>query len=297
LNDWGGMILDNTLAITENNLSAVSCDAVMRDLDAFMQKRREDNIVLDLSQLGFVDPYGMGILCLIGRHLSTRYWDMTCRLPSDPDVVSYLTRMKVFESLAAYATLEGTPQTERPPVHNERLLEVMSIEQKVDIETVLGVIEQRVGAILSEELHYTVREITGFKNVVAELCHNIIDHSGDKGFVVAQRYINHKLKKKFAIIGVCDLGIGIRESLSSKHDTSAWSHGQAIKMAVQKEFSRGDTRGLGLYIVGQICQDNGGSLHIRSGDERVYIRGNRTYVHPSGNFPGTQVSITLYEKQ
>ena len=65
------MTSENTLVITENNLSAVSCDDVMRDLDVFMQRRREDNIVLDLSQLGFVDPYGMGMLCLIGASQSS----------------------------------------------------------------------------------------------------------------------------------------------------------------------------------------------------------------------------------
>jgi len=288
--------LNNALAITENNLSAVSCDAVLHAVDAFVRHRSEDNIVLDLSRLGFVDPYGMGMLCLIGRHLSSRYWDILCRLPTDADIESYLTRMRVFETLSAYVTLARPPQTGRPAAHNERLLEIMAIEARSDIEQVLGAIEARVGAILSEELRYTVREITGFKNVVAELCHNILDHSGDKGFVVAQRYVNHKVNKKFAIIGVCDLGMGIRESLSSGHDASQWSHGQAIKMAIQKDFSRGHTRGLGLYIVRQICQQNGGSLHIRSGDERVYIRGSRVYVHPSAMFPGTQVSITLYEK-
>ena len=291
----GGME-NNVLNITEDNLSAVSCDDVLRDLDVFRSQREEDNIVLDLSELGFVDPFGMAMLCLIGRHLSTKYWDINCQLPADPDIESYLTRMKVFDALTSYVTLERTPQTGRPPVLNESLLEVMPVEAHTDIEQVLGVIEARVVSILSEELHYTVREITGFKNVVAELCHNILDHSGDKGFVVAQRYINHKLRKKFAIIGVCDLGMGIRESLSVRHDVSQWSHGYAIKMAVQKEFSRGDTRGLGLYIVRQICQENAGSLHIRSGDERVYIRGDRTWMHPSVMFPGTQVSITLYEK-
>ena len=287
---------NNVLNITEDNLSAVSCDDVLRDLDVFRSQREEDNIVLDLSELGFVDPFGMAMLCLIGRHLSTKYWDINCQLPADPDIESYLTRMRVFDALTSYVTLERTPQTGRPPVLNESLLEVMPVEAHTDIEQVLGVIEARVVSILSEELHYTVREITGFKNVVAELCHNILDHSGDKGFVVAQRYINHKLRKKFAIIGVCDLGMGIRESLSVRHDVSQWSHGYAIKMAVQKEFSRGDTRGLGLYIVRQICQENAGSLHIRSGDERVYIRGDRTWMHPSVMFPGTQVSITLYEK-
>ncbi len=290
------VVLNNQLTVTENNLSAVSCDNMLQMVDMFTQKRVEDNIVLDLSELGFVDPYGMGILCLMGRHLSAKYWDIMCRLPLNPDIESYLTRMKVFDVLSSYVTLERMPQIGHPPVHNERLLEVVAIEARQDIEQVLGVLEARVVSILSDELHYTVREITGFKNVVAELCHNIIDHSGDKGFVVAQRYVNHKLNKKFAIIGVCDLGMGIRKSLSSRHDVSQWSHGHAIKMAIQKDFSRGDTRGLGLFIVRQICQENGGSLHIRSGDERVYIRGNRVYVHSSAPFPGTQVSITLYEK-
>lgn len=288
--------IDNTLAITEQNLSAVSCDQVLRDLNAFWARRDADNIVLDLSGMNFADPYGMGMLCLIGRHLSTKYWDIACRLPADSDIESYLTRMNVFDILRAYVTVERTPQMGRPPVHNESLLEITAIEQRGDIEQVLGVIEARVGAILSAELRYTVREITGFKNVVAELCHNILDHSGDKGFVVAQRYVNHRVQRKFAIIGVCDLGIGIRESLSTKHNASQWTHGQAIQMAVQKTVSRGDTRGLGLYIVKQICLENNGSLHIRSGDERVYIRGDHTWVKPSAMFPGTQVSIGLYEK-
>jgi len=287
---------DNTLAIAEQNLSAVSCDNVLRDLGAFSSQRDEDNIVLDLSKLGFVDPYGMGMLCLIGRHLSAKYWDITCRLPENSDVERYLTRMKVFDALMSYVTVARVPQTGQPRIRNESLLEITTIEQRSDIEQVLSVIESRVGTILSEELHYTVREITGFKNVVAELCHNILDHSGDKGFVVAQCYTNHRLNRKFAIIGVCDLGIGIRESLSTGHDTAHWSHGQAIKMAIQKTVSRGNTRGLGLYIVKQICQENNGRLHIRSGDERVYIREDDMWVYPSALFPGTQVSIALYEK-
>ena len=288
---------ENILAITERNLSAVSCDDVLRDLDGFMARRQEDNIVLDLSRLGFVDPLGMAMLCLIGRHLSTQYWDISCILPADPEIESYLTRMQVFQALEAYVTVERPPQMGRPAVHNESLLEVEAIEEKADIEGILGTMEERVGAILTEELRYTVREITGFKNVVAELCHNILDHSGDKGFLVAQRYLNHKLKKKFAIISVCDLGMGIKRSLSSRFDVSQWTDAQAIRKAVQKEFSRAPTRGLGLYVVHQTCLAFQGSLHIRSGDTRVYFRGKRASVFPSGSFPGTQVSITLYEKE
>ena len=154
---------NNTLAIAEQNLSAVSCDNVLRDLEAFWSRRDEDNIVLDLSHLGFVDPYGMGILCLIGRYLSAKYWDITCRLPENTDVERYLTRMKVFDALMSYVTVARVPQTGQPRTHNESLLEITTIEQRSDIEQVLSVIEARVGTILSEELHYTVREITGLK--------------------------------------------------------------------------------------------------------------------------------------
>ncbi|MDA0746298.1 MAG: ATP-binding protein [bacterium] len=287
---------ENTFSIRENNLSAVSGDAVLAELNDFVQRRTQDGIVLDLSGLGFVDPYGMGLLCLIGRFLGGRYWDIDCRLPMDPGIESYLTRMRVFEELAKYATLERTPHTGRMPVHNESLLEVLDIGQRGDVESALGLIESRVSSILSEELGYTFREMTDFKNVVAELCHNILDHSGDRGLLVAQRYVNQKLGKKFAIIGVCDLGIGIRHSLASRYDVEQWTHAQAIGNAVRKEFSRETARGLGLYIVNQICQQYRGSLHIRSGDTRVYFRGKRSYTHVSASFGGTQVSITLYEK-
>ena len=88
----------------------------------------------------------MGMLCLIGRHLSAKYWDITCRLPENSDVERYLTRMKVFDALKSYVTVARVPQTGQSRTHNESLLEITTIEQ-------LSVIEARVGAILSEELH------------------------------------------------------------------------------------------------------------------------------------------------
>jgi len=286
-----------TLAITERNLSAVSGDAVLGELDRLLSEGTGDRVTLDLSGLGFVDPYGMALLTLIGRVLGSRFWEMSCRLPSDPDVESYLTRMGVLGAIREYATLDREPRTGRPPAHNESLLEICPVSGRDDVEGVLGLIEQRVSSILHEELGYEVPEITDFKQVVAELCHNILDHSGDRGVLAAQRYVSQKLGQKFAILSVCDLGMGIRESLSSRWDVSSWSHGEAITRAIRKEFSREPARGLGLYIVRQICQQYRGSLHIRSGDQRVYFRGKRSRVLPSAPFPGTQVSITLYEKE
>ncbi len=285
--------------VTGENLSAISCDAVLRQFAQFVEGRRQDNIVLDLSGLTFVDPYGMGMLCLIARHLSRTFWDITCRMPDSEAVRSYLTRMNVLATLGQFASVEGEassrPAAPDPGVRREGLLEVTPIARRDDVESVLRLIGQRVSAILAEELNYQDREIAAFKNVVAELCHNVLDHSFDRGYVAAQRYVDQRRGRKFAIIGVGDLGIGIRESLAVRYDVSAWTHATAITNAVRKQFSRDPTRGLGLYVVQRICHEYGGGLHIRSGDARVYIRGRSFYRNETVPFPGTQVSITLYQ--
>jgi signal transduction histidine kinase len=237
------------------------------------------------------------LLCLIGRRLSRQFWDIDCTLPDHPDVESYLTRMGVFALLKEGISLPRAPEIGRPAVENESLIEVREISGRTDVEDALTRVESRVVSILEGELNYSVREITWFKNVIAELCHNIVDHSGDRGYLAAQRYTNHKQGRKFAVISVCDLGIGIRESLATRYDVSSWSHGMAISNAVKKTFSRDTARGLGLYVVRTICDDCDGTLHIRSGDSRVYFRGNRSRVYDSGEFPGSQISITLYERE
>ena len=281
--------------VTGENLSAISCDAVLRRFAQFAAGRRQDNIVLDLSGLTFVDPYGMGMLCLIARHLSRTFWDITCRMPDSEAVRSYLARMNVLATLGQFSSFEGGAAPLRPATPNEGLLEVTPIARRDDVESVLRLIGQRVSAILAEELNYQDREIAAFKNVVAELCHNVLDHSFDRGYVAAQRYVDQRRGRKFAIIGVGDLGIGIRESLAVRYDVSEWTHATAITNAVRKQFSRDPTRGLGLYVVQRICHEYGGGLHIRSGDARVYIRGRSFYRNETAPFPGTQVSITLYQ--
>ena len=288
--------MSDTFEIVEGNLSAQSVDDVLARLDAFCKNATGQTITLDLSNLGFVDPYGMALLCLIGRRLSRQFWDIDCRLPNHPDVESYLTRMGVFALLKEGISLPRAPEIGRPAVENESLIEVREISGRTDVEDALTRVESRVVSILEGELNYSVREITWFKNVIAELCHNIVDHSGDRGYLAAQRYTNHKQGRKFAVISVCDLGIGIRESLATRYDVSSWSHGMAISNAVKKTFSRDTARGLGLYVVRTICDDCDGTLHIRSGDSRVYFRGNRSRVYDSGEFPGSQISITLYER-
>ena len=224
---------------------------------------------------------------------------MCFRLPDSYALRRYLGRVRFAEAMRGVIQMSGPPLRVNPgreKAESEALLELTRIEEQVDVETLLERIGQRVESILAEELGYKEIEITQFKNVIAELCHNILDHSMNWGYVTAQRYLDSRLQKKYVVIGVGDLGIGVKKSLSCRFDVTQWSHGKALINSLKKHFSRDAERGLGLYIVNQICHRYNGNLHIRSGDTRVYIRRRQQSQHVSTFFPGTLLSITLYQK-
>ncbi|MCC7263318.1 MAG: ATP-binding protein [Candidatus Latescibacteria bacterium] len=257
-------------------------------------------VEIDLEEVAFVPPYGLVVLCLIGRYARTLCGQVWYRLPRSAPLRRYLGRMGFAEAVAGFAELCGPPlpaETDRVRGESEALLELTRIEERVDVERVLAQIAARVEAILAAELRYTAVEISRFKNVVAELCHNILDHSQNWGYVAAQRYQDPQTGAKYAVIGVGDLGIGIKKSLAQRYEVGEWSHAQAILNALKKNCSRDPSRGLGLYVVEQICRRYGGSLQVKSGDTRVYVRGRRHSEHRSAFFPGTLLSISLCQRQ
>jgi anti-sigma regulatory factor (Ser/Thr protein kinase) len=172
------------------------------------------------------------------------------------------------------------------------LLELTPIEQQADVEQVIRTILGRVRRILEGELGYGERDVTAFSTVLAEACTNICDHSADRGVVAAQRY-TQRGGTRYIVVGVADLGIGIRQSLATRYrQAERWSHIQAIVNALHKEYSRHPDRGLGLFMVSKIVGAYQGSLHIRSGDARLYLR-HRARRLAASPFPGTQLAITL----
>ena len=293
----GIMSIDEQSAVfrpAQRELSAMSCDGLFHDLALFLTEGKDGReAIIDLGEVEFIDPYGLGVICLIGRYIRGKFQRATYRLPQDGRLRSYLQRMQFTEAIDDSTALEAGHSYGE----SDTLLEITKVEQRGDVDRLLERINVRVEQILTMELRYTVREITQFKSVISELCHNILDHSVNWGYACAQRYMDRKRGKKFATIGVVDLGIGIRASLSARFDTSKWTHGRAILNAVKKDVSREPERGLGLYVVRRICEDYDGSLQIRSGDTRVTFRGKRVMEYRSAFFPGTQVGIVLYGKE
>lgn len=286
--------------VEATQLTPRTADELLADFLNFVHSQTgRDALEIDLGSLRFIDPYGLVLLCLMGRYARTVNPNVIYHMPQAYPLRRYLGRVR-FEQALDGIVMQGPAlvvDQEREKTDSEALLEITRIEAQADVESLLRRIGQRVEAILAEELLYTAVEINQFKNVIAELCHNILDHSMNWGYVTAQRYLDPRLGKKYVVIGVGDLGIGVKKSLSQRHDIGGWSHGKAMENSLKQHFSRDDNRGLGLYIVNQICNRYNGSLHMRTGDTRLYIRGRRQYEHLSAYFPGTQVGITLYQRE
>src|SRR5207245_6847119 len=108
------------------------------------------------------------------------------------------------------------------------LLEMTPVEKEADVEEVTRNVLGRIRRILESELGYGERDVTAFCTVVSEACTNIFDHSEDVGVVAAQRYTQRD-GTKYVIVGVADLGIGIRRSLATRfEEADGWSPVQAI---------------------------------------------------------------------
>ncbi len=297
------MVCSKTLVVEDTHLNAVTTDNLFEKIGHLVKEsttQKNSYLEIDLQRVEFLDPYGLVCLCLIGRYLQNKFKEVFLVLPDNQSFQSYLSIMKFSHFAQNSMRLKNahyiTDATQK--AGSDILLELTKIEAgdkdgQGDIINITNHVLERIGTILGKELNFKGKEISNFSTIISKLCYNIKDHSEDEGFVAVQRYTRRD-GKRYVVVGVGDLGIGIKNSLGKRFDVSAWSHLDAIIAAIKKEYSTFPDRGLGLYMVSKIIRDYGGALDIRSGDSRLYLRyrarGVRTCL-----FPGTQVSISLSE--
>lgn len=277
------------------NLTAVTMDTVFAEAAALVDghsDRGAEELRLILENVKFIDPYGLlGLWCVL-RHLKRRHHAVLVIPPTDRELQGYLRRMNFPAVTSPIAVLDGGVGGPGASGPSDVLLEMTPIERQADVEQVIRSMLGQIRRILESELGYGERDVTAFCTVLSEACTNIVDHSADRGFVAAQRYTQRD-GTRYVIVSVADLGIGIRQSLATRYrQAERWSHIQAIVNALQKEYSRHPDRGLGLFMVARIVGAYRGSLHLRSGDARLYLR-HRARRLAAGPFPGTQLAISL----
>ena len=104
---------------------------------------------------------------------------------------------------------------------------------------------------------------------------SVKDHSQDQGLAAAHLYRDRQ-GRRYVSIGVADLGIGIRQSLSRRHaEASQWTHAQAVAQALEGLSSRAAGGGLGLSSVRDLVRRYQGHLAVRSGDAKLQLSADK----------------------
>lgn len=278
-----------------------------------------DAPIIDLSEVSFIDPYGMVGILEIGELLKSKGIQKTIHLPMSEEVLKYLERMDFFKFADNYFGLDPskpgisekylnrglslfTDVAKRSrrigtvPV-SDVLLEITPIEKSDDIHFIVGKVKERANAILKKHLHYDERAINGFIVALSEVCQNIIEHSEKKGFVGIQKYHFQNLNKNVVKIAVMDIGVGFKKSLSERF--SLKNDFEAIERALIHGASRyaDEGRGHGLAAVRRFVNQWNGKISIRSGTAKLSIIPDWSWGKEKETklsyFPGSQINIML----
>jgi anti-sigma regulatory factor (Ser/Thr protein kinase) len=261
-----------------------------------------NSLSIDLRNLKFIDPYGMIGLIEIGEALRNSGDIKTLYLPPDGETIKYLERMDFFRYAPHIFRLEPLYVDiikYRRRTHSDVLLEITPIEKSDDIHFIVGRVKSRADMILRRHLHYNEKVINGFIVALSEVCQNIIEHSGSKGYVGIQKYFFQNLGKNVVKIAVSDTGIGFKGSLSQRF--SLKDDLDAIEKALLEGASRyaDEGRGHGLAAVRRFVKEWDGKLSIRSGTARLSILPSwskgKEMERGLTFFPGSQISIMLPE--
>ncbi len=279
-------------------MTQITEETFEQTLRSFLQSDR-----IDLSEVSFIDPYGMLVLLEIGDLCMLEDVRKAIILPQSADVHRYLERMDFFTNAKRYYSLEyaSTEMTRKLSRNTESdvLLEITPIEKSNDIHFIVGKVRDRAQSILAMHLRYDDRAINGFIVALSEVCQNIVEHSENKGFVGIQKYRFQNLSKNVVKIAVMDVGVGFQKSLSNRFKLSGDL--DAIDKALLHGASRyeDEGRGHGLASVRRFVNQWNGKLSIRSGTARLSIlpewaRG-REQERGLTFFPGAQINIMLPE--
>ncbi len=284
------------------SLDERTLDQVVRAVEAAAGAR----VLFDGTHVRWVDPYGMvGLLC-VGELARRSGEAAVLKLPENPDVVSYLTRMRFFPHAEAMFELPGGVRRAPVDAGSDVLLEVTAVNSHADVHTVVDLVNERGIAILTKQLHYPVREAFQFSVILSEVCQNIIEHAEAPGWVATQTYTwTKKLGgRRVVVIAVMDLGIGFRKSLASTHATrypeGAWNDAAALETAFMHGHTRHHDpgRGQGLQQIRKLVARWGGRVSVRSGTARIadvppWDEAGHALETGLAHLPGAQIGIIL----
>lgn len=246
----------------------------------------------DLSKTKFLGPYDVIGLITCARLISQQHGHPIQLVDAIPNILQYLTRVNVFTTASQWLLPPEKPLQANnvSTKQSDHLLELTAIRQETDIFDIVQRLRQICLPLQFANLEKILR-------IVSELCQNAFEHSGDNySMVMVQRYLRPAQGKSEVQIAICDMGMGVRQSLIDCHGPFASTTLDYLQAALAGKSARASGRGgLGLRSIEQIIAEDGGALWFRS--ENASILSHAPTKRRENNnlaiIPGTQVVVKL----
>jgi len=266
-------------------------------------------VLVDAHACDWASPTGLiGFLCA-GQALAARGGPKPLfTVPADPETAKYWARAGFFAHAGDLFEIHGTVPRAKAQAERNVILEVTPVAVSDDVHTVVGRIQERAAAILTEELGLDPKATMGFGMALSEACQNIVEHAGTGGWVAVQTYKWRHLGRKVATIAVADAGVGFRHTLEAtqaKRLGERWGDATALETALIQGISRfrDPGRGQGLAGIRRYLDRWHGKISIRSGTARIAILPSweKDKDEPLRDglpaFPGAQVQLLIPEAE
>jgi len=201
----------------------------------------------------------------------------------DDSTLRYLARMDLFR-LVEFRYRENFERH----VEGGRFIPLHKVENPKDCVKVIN----RIGDLVLHHFDNARDFFPAMEWAVNEVMDNIAIHSQTPvpGVACAQFFP----EKGRVEIGICDMGRGIKASLSERYEL--WSHGDAITKALERGVTRNPEVGQGNGLAGtlEIAKVNEGTFHIWSGDACFKMsQGKEPKFTIIPEIPGTGVFLSL----
>lgn len=242
------------------------------------QEYPDTTLIIDFSDCDFLYPdYALILLCAI-KFIESQGIEVhgKIKLDKNKSIYAFLLKMDFFKNL----NIE-LPKIDNPYADNS-FIEIQKYTSENQIEVLHKII-----LMLREKSNMDDDVFTGLDYCLNEILDNILNHSKEKsGWVVAQYF--GKLNQ--IRLMVVDHGIGIQKALNEKHN---FSEEEAIQKCIISGVTNGRGQGHGLYATSLFAKENKGWLSIISGNYKLDVSENETFINKIKYWQGTCVYLRI----
>lgn len=245
-------------------------------------------LLIDLSDVTFVDSFGVVYLAACFARLNNPDRNVWVKPPRDSRVSNYLQDVGLYQQIGIGKYFRAR----QPSPHRVDIVHISALDPGF-VDHLLDFLEHMQP--FAEGLRPSMRL------ALIELIQNFAEHSQSRegAWICGQIHPRTKATRAPRVtLCVCDLGIGIPESLR-RANSKRFGHWRDESLLVASTrggiSAEGPKRGMGLNTIRRFVRRNGGDLTMIAGNGRVKFRPGRppTIYRMDAVFPGSAIFLSL----